>query len=167
MNDRLRAAFLADLHVLTEPVPHPHDEGTTSALHAAELRLRDYSSLGYPSGGSEGRSSDVSDPTHRAATSRQHSYERDRDDLDHALKMAAFHASAAARIVGRMRPVAALDDPPNSACNVLPCPNVPERLVKPKGSTIAVCPRCRKHFERHGRHWPIDKTGRDIRTEAA
>jgi hypothetical protein len=166
LNDRKRAAFLADLAVLQRLDSSTRFEGEgRTQMETAEIRLREMAARGHPSGGGSGVScSDVSDPTFRAAVAIAPTYERDRDELDHALSMAAFHVSLAARIVGRMVPVPALDDPPHSACNVLPCPNVPERLVKPKGSDIAVCGRCRKHFERHGRHWPIDRSGRDVRT---
>jgi hypothetical protein len=174
VNDRVRAAFLADLAVLVQQVEHPGQPGeVVAAFYAAELRLRDYCARGHPSGCGEGvSSSDVSDPTFRAAVAIAPSYERDRDDLDHALSMASFHAKLAARIVGRMRPVPALQDAPDAACGNMACPNVctgkdNDRIVKPKGSEIGLCPRCRKHWERHKRQWPKDRDGRDVRGHAA
>jgi hypothetical protein len=176
LNEKKRQAFEADLAVLVAQVVDPRTahlsvevQAKISALHAAELYLRDYTARGFPTGSGEGgRSTDVADPTFNAAVSLFHRYENDRDDLDHALKMTAFHAAKAAAIVGRMRPVGAVPDAPDSPCGVLECPNVctgegNDRVKKPKGSLISCCPRCAKHFQRHGRHWPKAADGRDVR----
>lgn len=180
LNERRRQALEADLGVLVTHVVDPRTahllpeaQSKVTALHAAELYLKDYRALGFPSGGGEGgRSTDVADPTFNAATSREHRYENDAVDLDHALKMMELHASKAAAIVGRMRVVPPLADAPTSTCGNPACDHVckgegNDRIRTPKGTLVGLCWKCFKHWEKNKRHWPIKADGRDVRTTAA
>jgi hypothetical protein len=173
VNDRRWDALLADLASLVRVDDSTRFAATpVPAVRTAELRLQEWAALGHKSGGeSGGRSSEVSDPTFRAAT-RSSGYERERDDFFNSLAVLELHARKLARIVDRTRPVPALADTPDSPCGNVACEHVCEgtttdRIIRPKGSDIGVCGRCRKHFERHGRHWPTKADGRDVRLGAA
>jgi hypothetical protein len=173
VNDRRWEAILADLASLVRRDDSaPFTAAPLAAVRTAELRLQDWCALGHKSGGeSGGRGSEVSDPTYRAAT-RSSGWERERDDFFNSLAVLELHARKLARIVDRTRPVPALADTPDSPCGNVACPTIcsgegSDRIVKPKGSDIGVCPKCRKHYERHARHWPTKADGRDVRLGAA
>jgi hypothetical protein len=173
VNDRRWDALLADLASLTRVDDSTRFQASPlPAVRTAELRLQEWAALGHRSGqDGGGRSSEVSDPTFRAAT-RSQGFERDRDDFQNALAVFAFQARKLAAIVDRTKPVPALADTPDSPCGNVACEHVctgtnNDRIIRPKGSDIGVCGRCRKHFERHGRHWPTKADGRDVRLGAA
>jgi hypothetical protein len=173
VNDRRWEALLADLAALVRVDDSTRFHASPlPAVRTAELRLQEWAARGHKSGGeSGGRSSEVSDPTFRAAT-RSQGFERDRDDFQNALAVFAFQARRLAAIVDRTKPVPALADTPDSPCGNIACSTVctgegSDRIVKPKGSDIGVCPKCRKHYERHARHWPTKADGRDVRLGAA
>jgi hypothetical protein len=181
VNDRKRAAFLADLAVLVRQVDHPDFDYKIAAVHAAELRLHDWVARGLPTGGGSGRSSGVADPTcgalglsdrERGHATRIDWAQRDRDDFEHHASMAAFHVKALAEVVAGAKPVPAVPDAPDYPCGNVACNHIctgkgNDRIVKPAGSDVGLCPRCRKHWERHKRNWPKNREGLDVRGSLA
>jgi hypothetical protein len=172
VNDRRWEAILADLASLVRRDDSaPFTAAPLAAVRTAELRLQDWCALGHKSGGSSGRSSEVSDPTFRAAT-RSSGWEKERDDFFNSLAVLELHARKLARIVDRTRPVPALADTPDSPCGNIACDVTctgegNDRVKRPKGSDIGMCPRCYKHHQRHDAMWPKDARGRDVRLGAA
>jgi hypothetical protein len=178
VNDRKRAAFLADLAVLVHLVEHPDTEYKIPAFAAADLRLDDWQACGFPSGGGNGgRSSGVSDPTSSAVIpprkgighqTRQDPSSKARHDFDYHASMAAFHVKKLAAIVGRAHPVPAVAEPPVYPCQNIDCTHVclgvgDDRLVRPTGQDQALCPKCRVHWVRHKTPWPKRADGTDVR----